>query len=194
MTRNSTRTISVTKNHNSIRTSDGGIYTPFRVWVRDGGLFCGGDISGLFGRPSYRKHRQVNEHGRMILLDRIDDWLVVCDDWFYTLWNDPGTSRVIARLSRRFETATSCVGDADNSYSFCHLRDAKVIRDIDVHDDFFDPAKWTAVCNDGQALSEEPAICRTNDPMLQVDRIASAHGLPLPEYDRCTIYGPPNIG
>ena len=164
------------------RLPDGGVYTPFRIFVRAVGYYADQDLLSILGFTNYRPIDEPPATRRVLLIDEQGPWIIVCDDWYYTIWNRPETDAAIEVLASKHEVFTTDVGDTDRSYSFSHFLDGSLRRKIRCEDHGRN-ARHKVVSDIGTPSGCEIDARALADEMMIVDRVADCYGIPLPKYD-----------
>src|SRR5688572_20432498 len=82
---------------------EGRLHSPFFVFLRRPHPYSDGDVLKVFGIGSYRRAANVPSRGPYAILADAGDWLMLADDWCYTLWHMPTTRPAIESLAKTHE-------------------------------------------------------------------------------------------
>ncbi|MEW4455871.1 hypothetical protein AB1L30_24595 [Bremerella sp. JC817] len=105
------------------------LFAPFFIYVRCAGEYSDADFLALFEVRNYKRKASVSHECQSAAISSVDGWMMLADDWGYTLWNRPATHRTIGRLAQQYDLFTCFLGDIDDSYHFVLYRDGRRIRE-----------------------------------------------------------------
>ncbi|MEN0050069.1 MAG: hypothetical protein AAF806_23600 [Bacteroidota bacterium] len=89
-------------------------------------------------QPNIRKGNPdaIFDQGKFqLLVLKTNNWLVIADNWFYTLYHEARKRPIFEKLYQQFEVFTFTTGDSDWSYDFLFADRGKVIREFVVTGD-----------------------------------------------------------
>lgn len=178
---------------NSSFTPAGRFHSPFRIFIRDLKSIQYGDLIDSFHLQRYTAKTPHSMH-RQLAIVPLDDWTMLADDWFYTLWHMPTTMQVIEDAAKRGDIYYDLVGDCDESYAFGYFHSGSIVRKVAVASPHF--SDQVLETDDGSPFSVESRDRMTNDIEGYVDSIAQFIGIRLPSLgDEVFAFGPsPNMG
>ncbi len=180
---------------------EGRIHAPYFIFVRCGHDLIADQILQKFGLSSYQRNKEVPLFQRYAILADADGWLLLADDWFYTLWHRSSTGTAISELAREYDLFACSVGDCDESFDFLYYESAQLIRkyvciDPDfrggsVLEDFGEPMAGEAKAFHHPQALEQPRAIQGKDKLSLVMEIASSLGIRTHfREDEIQIYAP----
>src|SRR4051812_29631299 len=104
----------------------GRLHAPYFIFVRGEGRYSDADLLRLFGLTAYRLTNRPTKLPRRlerhVILADDGPWVMVADDWYYTLWHMPSTRPAIQALGQSCDVFACSVGDCDHSFDFVYYR------------------------------------------------------------------------
>lgn len=118
-----------------------------------------------------------------MLID-LDDWLLIADDWYYTLWHLHTTRQTIANFALDSDVYYDMVGDSCESYGFAIYRNGCMVREVQVDSPQYN--NQIPRIDNGPRLPVEGDTLLVPDIEAHVDKIAEHVGIRLP-HQRDTV-------
>jgi hypothetical protein len=154
---------------------DGRLYTPYRIYIRSAGFLSDTDLLQIFGLTGYRPPGITNRYYRYAVLANAGEWVMLADDWYYTLWSMPSTRHAIAAIGASWDLFACSVGDCDRSFDFVCYRAGHLVRRYVIDDQGF---RGGAVAEDyGDPLLGEAVALGAADEMDRVLGVARSLGI-----------------
>ena len=133
------------------------------------------DLLQAFGLSTYRRAKWLWCLERYAVLADDGQWMMVADDWRYTLWHMSSTRPAIENLGRNYEVFACTIGDCDHSFDFVYYSGGRLIRRYMVADPDFRGGK--VVENFGEPLPGELVAFREADELDIVLKVAASLGI-----------------
>jgi len=167
------------------------LHAPYFIFMRCAGEYSDADLLAKFGIRDYKRTSEPPKMGPHATLFDSGDWVMLADDWYYTLWHLPTTRPAIKKLSQFTDVYACSVGDCDHSFDFIYYKNGKLARKYVVADPDF---KSSIIVEDiGQQLPGESDALQLDDQLETVLAISDAMGIcgPRPG-DKLRFYARPN--
>ena len=170
----------------------GKLHTPYFIFLRCAGRYSDTDLLQHFGLSNYQPAKVVRRNGRHVILADNGEWVLIADDWYYTLWHRPSTREAIAALAESSDVFACSVGDCDHSFEFAYYRNAHLVRRYIVEDPDFQGGR--VVENVGEPLPGEAAAFKQSDELKIVLGVAASLGIKTDYKEQdLRIYAPPPL-
>lgn len=131
-----------------LKTSNGLSYYFFShaVCVNCAELLTPEELIAMIGFKQLKESQPYPPRGRkadiifdqdkfQLIVLKAKDWLVIADNWFYTLYHEARKRPVFEEIYKQFEVFTFTTGDRDWSYDFLYANKGTVIREFFVTGD-----------------------------------------------------------
>lgn len=116
-------------------------------------------------------------------------WLMLADDWYYTLWHKQSTRPAIGSIGASHEVFAYSVGEGDRSFDFVHYQNGKLARAYVVESPNY--SDRIVVENIGTPLPGETALLREDGDNIGI-QLAETLGIKTRfKDDELRIYVPP---
>ena len=159
--------------------------------MRCAGEYSDADLLAKFCIRDYKRTSEPPKFGPHATFFDSGDWVLLADDWYYTLWHMPTTRQTIEQLSQCTDIYACSVGDCDHSFDFIYYKAGKLVRKYVVSDPDFKNSN--IVENYGQQLPGEPEALKLDDQLETVLAISDAMGINGPKPgDELRFYARPN--
>jgi hypothetical protein len=139
---------------------DGRLHSPFFIFLRHPHQYSDADVLARFKLDSYQRAPHATRHGRHAILCDSGNWLMLADDWHYTLWHMKTTRPAMEALGTSHELYTCMVGDCDRSFDFVHYKQGRLARKYVVASPHFSDRR--VVEDFGTPLPGEAALLRND--------------------------------
>ena len=127
--------------------------------------------------------------GRYVILADAGKWVLIADDWHYTLWHMSSTRPTLAVFAEHCDVFAGSAGDCDHSFDFLYYKDFHLIRKYVVDDPDFKGGRL--VENVGEPLPGESAAFKQSDELKIVLEIAASLGIKTDYTERdLRVYAP----
>ena len=111
----------------------GEVHSPFFLFIRHSSNPSDQDILDALGLGSYGLIEPDDVHRPHVVVGHTEDWTVVADDYFYTLWHAERTTHAIATYAARVDDAFICRWpDVDETFAFSVWRRGECVRSFDL--------------------------------------------------------------
>lgn len=169
-------------------TPYGRLHTPFRIFLRSPTRLEKQEILNAFSLLEYISCTPKSLHRQTWMID-LDDWLLIADDWFYTLWHLHTTRQAIASLALDTDVYFDVVGECDESYGFAIYQNGSLVREVQVDSPNY--SDQILKVDHGTRLPVESDSLLTSDIDAYVDKIAEHLGIRLPRIgDKVLAFSP----
>ena len=96
------------------RIRNGRIDAPYYIFVRCAGVYSDTDLLMKLGLHGYSPNRVESDLDRHVSVVESGEWILIADDWFYSLWHMKDVREAIVALAATHEVFTCSVGDIDH--------------------------------------------------------------------------------
>jgi hypothetical protein len=144
----------------------GSLHTPYFIFARCAGRYGDDQLLNRFDLGDYLPVTSIPPYGRYAILADDGRWVMIADDWFYTLWHKKTTRPAIEELASQCDVFACSVGDCDHSFDFVYYRNGRLVRKHVVADPDFRGGK--VVENIGEPLAGEAAAFEKKDDELNI--------------------------
>lgn len=107
-------------------------------------------------------------------------WIIICDNWYYSLLNNGISQRLLKKLGRKHDLYSCWVGDTDYSYGFSYYKSGNIVRDFLVSNHSYKKEETIIEKNYGDELPNEAICLGKNGEYEKVISIAYELGLSFP--------------
>lgn len=123
----------------------GEVHSPFFVFIRHSHSPSDKSILKALGCGGYRLVAPDKPHSARchLVIGHSEDWVVVADDYYYSLWHSEKDTRLIESYVQGFEEAFVCRwSDVDDTFSFSHWKEGECIRSYALIQDGWTTPIW----------------------------------------------------
>jgi hypothetical protein len=168
----------------------GQLHAPYFIFVRCAARCSDADVLRWFGLSTYCPTNSPRLHGRHAILADDGQWMMIADDWHYTLWHMPTTRPTLQKLARSYDVFAGSVGDCDDSFDFVYYQRGQLVRRYVVDDPDFRGGSVVEITG-AQLLGEAAAFGETEQLKIVLS-IAASLGIMTnyTEHD-VRVYAPP---
>ena len=158
--------------------TDGNVHAPFFVFARGGNLPTDQELLTRFDLGAYQAVDPSTVGSRpWIVIGHTDDWIVMADDWYYTLWHSERAAPRVGELATEWDVFTYRLPDADETFGFTFWRGESLVRSYElVQRDWTDPV---TVEESGSPLDCEIEAFGLGQPDDRVRHIADRLGFSI---------------
>jgi hypothetical protein len=156
---------------NPINTN-GWLHAPYFIFLRCAGRYSDAELLERFGLSTYQRAPTIPHLGRCAILADADDWVLIADDWYYTLWHLQSTRRTIAAFAETCDVFATSVGECDRSFDFLYYEGAHLIRKYVVDSPNYGDRRL--VEDFGDPFPDEAAAFELPDEMTIIMEIAAS--------------------
>lgn len=112
---------------------NGRLHSPFSLFIRKPHGFSDAELLIHFGLDNYQRTSNPTAFPCHAILADADGWILLADDWYYTLWHMKSTQTAIQNLSIDHDIFACSEGDCDRSFDYVYYNKGKLLRELIVH-------------------------------------------------------------
>src|SRR5262249_16334434 len=154
---------------------DGQLHAPNFIFIRGAGTYSDADLLQRFAIAEYRPMTLADSLASYAILADDGEWVMLADDWGYTLWHMPSTRPAIEEFGRTCDVFACSGGDCDCSFGFVYYSGGRLVRRYVVEDPHFRGGRVTE--NTGEPLTGEAIAFKETDELMIVLKVAASLGI-----------------
>jgi hypothetical protein len=160
----------------------GQLHAPYFIFLRCAGRYSDMALLRQFGLSTYLPTKTTHRVDRYAILADDGQWILIADDWYYTLWHMPSTHSTLGMLAKTCDVFACCVADCDRSFDFVYYQDSRLVRRYVIDDTGFQGGR--VVENVGSPLPDESTSFKQTDEVKIVLGIANSLDIKTDYTDR----------
>jgi len=154
-------------------------FSPYFICIKNTVALTNEAILDQLGLSDFKlivdEQERENLGKRYLYLVRNEHWIMLMDDWLYTMWYNQEIREMIKLLSKKADIVTFFVGDSDESFGFSYFKQGKLIRQYEFDD--LMPEELKVVINIGAPFNMEQSALQIEDSFEKIMALAQSFGI-----------------